>query len=103
MVNHFVHDYDSYIYNDYLVSLWSMSAILSLDDLNDFISPGVACIKPIETLPKQTPLDWNVGGPQCALLLDSNPVVHLMLTWSSHMRSLKKGNHLKNPRQPKSP
>lgn len=28
-----------------------MSAILSVDDLNDFISPGVACIKPIETLP----------------------------------------------------
>ena len=27
------------------------SAILSADDLNDFISPGVACIKPIETLP----------------------------------------------------
>src|SRR4051812_19589932 len=29
------------------------SAILSADDLNDFISPGVACIKPIETLPKE--------------------------------------------------
>ena len=28
-----------------------MSAILSSDDLNDFISPGVACIKPVETLP----------------------------------------------------
>jgi iron only hydrogenase large subunit-like protein len=28
-----------------------MSTILSADDLNDFISPGVACIKPIETLP----------------------------------------------------
>lgn len=27
-----------------------MSAILSADDLNDFITPGVACIKPIETL-----------------------------------------------------
>ncbi|KAL8784652.1 MAG: hypothetical protein Q9195_008955 [Heterodermia aff. obscurata] len=32
-----------------------MSAILSADDLNDFISPGVACIKPVETLPLQTP------------------------------------------------
>lgn len=32
-----------------------MSAILSADDLNDFISPGVACIKPVETLPKQRP------------------------------------------------
>ncbi|GAB7365499.1 hypothetical protein MBLNU230_g6572t1 [Neophaeotheca triangularis] len=32
-----------------------MSAILSSDDLNDFISPGVACIKPVETLPQQQP------------------------------------------------
>src|ERR1700760_2447988 len=31
-----------------------MSAILSADDLNDFISPGVACIKPIERLPAAT-------------------------------------------------
>ncbi|EFR03743.1 LET1 [Nannizzia gypsea CBS 118893] len=30
-----------------------MSAILSADDLNDFISPGVACIKPVEALPKK--------------------------------------------------
>ncbi|MCJ1298230.1 Cytosolic Fe-S cluster assembly factor nar1 [Hypocenomyce scalaris] len=34
-----------------------MSAILSADDLNDFISPGVACIKPVETLPLQKPQD----------------------------------------------
>jgi iron only hydrogenase large subunit-like protein len=34
-----------------------MSAILSSDDLNDFISPGVACIKPVETLPKQEGYD----------------------------------------------
>ena len=33
----------------------TMSAILSADDLNDFISPGVACIKPVETLPQKTP------------------------------------------------
>lgn len=33
----------------------AMSAILSADDLNDFISPGVACIKPVETLPLQQP------------------------------------------------
>lgn len=32
-----------------------MSAILSADDLNDFISPGVACIKPVETLPAAPP------------------------------------------------
>lgn len=36
-----------------------MSAILSADDLNDFISPGVACIKPIETLPAQQSEDGN--------------------------------------------
>ena len=28
-----------------------MSAILSADDVNDFIAPGIACIKPIEILP----------------------------------------------------
>ncbi|ROW11483.1 hypothetical protein VMCG_01549 [Cytospora schulzeri] len=32
-----------------------MSAILSADDLNDFISPSVACIKPIESLPTAPP------------------------------------------------
>ncbi|KAG7131512.1 Cytosolic Fe-S cluster assembly factor nar-1 like protein [Verticillium longisporum] len=32
-----------------------MSAILSADDLNDFISPSVACIKPVETLPAAPP------------------------------------------------
>ncbi|RAO65681.1 uncharacterized protein BHQ10_001693 [Talaromyces amestolkiae] len=31
-----------------------MSAILSADDLNDFISPGLACIKPVETLPQNS-------------------------------------------------
>ncbi|KAK5990635.1 Cytosolic Fe-S cluster assembly factor nar-1 [Cladobotryum mycophilum] len=36
-----------------------MSAILSADDLNDFISPGVACIKPIETLPLAPQSDEN--------------------------------------------
>ena len=38
----------------------SMSAILSAEDLNDFISPGIACIKPVETLPKQAPEEINV-------------------------------------------
>jgi iron only hydrogenase large subunit-like protein len=37
-----------------------MSAILSADDLNDFISPGVACIKPIETLPKDDSNPYEV-------------------------------------------
>ncbi|RLV94595.1 Cytosolic Fe-S cluster assembly factor NAR1 [Spathaspora sp. JA1] len=32
-----------------------MSALLSADDLNDFISPGVACIKPVQELPAPTP------------------------------------------------
>ena len=32
-----------------------MSAILSESQLNDFIAPGVACIKPVETLPAQQP------------------------------------------------
>ncbi len=38
----------------------NMSAILSADDLNDFITPGVACIKPVETLPLQKPFDAAV-------------------------------------------
>ena len=37
-----------------------MSAILSVDDLNDFISPGVACIKPVESLPLQKSTPENV-------------------------------------------
>ncbi|KAL8734781.1 MAG: hypothetical protein Q9181_003042, partial [Wetmoreana brouardii] len=40
-----------------------MSAILSADDLNDFISPGVACIKPVETLPLQKPEENTVVDP----------------------------------------
>lgn len=45
-----------------------MSAILSADDLNDFISPGVACIKPVETLPLQKPEETRVAFS--AFLLD---------------------------------
>ncbi|KAL2271263.1 hypothetical protein VTJ83DRAFT_634 [Remersonia thermophila] len=40
-----------------------MSAILSVDDLNDFISPGVACIKPIETLPAEQPSQQQQAPP----------------------------------------
>ncbi|KAJ6171093.1 Iron hydrogenase [Penicillium chermesinum] len=36
-----------------------MSAILSADDLNDFISPGVACIKPVESLPQKSTKNEN--------------------------------------------
>ncbi|GME77247.1 unnamed protein product [[Candida] boidinii] len=40
-----------------------MSAILSADDLNDFISPSVACIKPVEILnDNQKDNDTNVNG-----------------------------------------
>lgn len=47
----------------------AMSAILSADGLNDFISPGVACIKPIETLPAAPPRDESVclSPPLCDL------------------------------------
>ena len=44
-----------------------MSAILSADDLNDFISPGVACIKPIETLPAAPP---QPSGNENEVILD---------------------------------
>ncbi|KAH7039704.1 cytosolic Fe-S cluster assembly factor NAR1 [Microdochium trichocladiopsis] len=48
-----------------------MSAILSADDLNDFISPGVACIKPIETLPAPPPpTDDNGVGLEHEVILD---------------------------------
>ena len=57
----------------------SMSAILSADDLNDFISPGVACIKPVETLPKQAPERINV----CC------PFVFLFPRWSKGCRLTK--------------
>ncbi|POR33257.1 Cytosolic Fe-S cluster assembly factor nar-1 [Tolypocladium paradoxum] len=58
-----------------------MSAILSVDDLNDFISPGVACIKPIETLPATPPPPSSThetevildGGPQAAAAVAADP------------------------------
>ena len=49
-----------------------MSAILSADDLNDFISPGVACIKPIETLPAQELDPSNVSYTDLTLYLNVN-------------------------------
>lgn len=47
-----------------------MSAILSVDDLNDFISPGVACIKPIETLPVAPPPPQADDGLEHEVILD---------------------------------
>ncbi|KAI2623023.1 cytosolic Fe-S cluster assembly factor NAR1 [Hypomontagnella submonticulosa] len=47
-----------------------MSAILSADDLNDFISPGVACIKPVETLPAAPPPTNNL---EHEVILDGQP------------------------------
>ena len=49
-----------------------MSAILSADDLNDFISPGVACIKPVETLPRQAPQDIAVRCASLTLFARAN-------------------------------
>ena len=49
-----------------------MSAILSTDDLNDFISPGVACIKPIETLPEARDND-NSQNETEVILEGDNP------------------------------
>ncbi|RDA91750.1 hypothetical protein CP533_4770 [Ophiocordyceps camponoti-saundersi (nom. inval.)] len=59
-----------------------MSAILSVDDLNDFISPGVACIKPVETLP---PVDkGDDDGTRDEVVLDGPqhqaPPAHISLT-----------------------
>lgn len=56
-----------------------MSAILSADDLNDFISPGVACIKPVEMLPPPP-------GAETEVVLDGQqqpappPPAHISLT-----------------------
>lgn len=50
-----------------------MSAILSADDLNDFISPGVACIKPIETLPAAEPQPPVDPSLEHEVILDGQP------------------------------
>ncbi|KAI1807267.1 cytosolic Fe-S cluster assembly factor nar-1 [Daldinia bambusicola] len=47
-----------------------MSAILSADDLNDFISPGVACIKPVETLPAAPVPTSTAGDLEHEVILD---------------------------------
>ncbi|PFH61146.1 hypothetical protein XA68_18096 [Ophiocordyceps unilateralis] len=60
-----------------------MSAILSADDLNDFISPGVACIKPIETLPATTEEDGKGFGDEVVLdgpQYQPSPPAHISLT-----------------------
>lgn len=65
-----------------------MSAILSADDLNDFISPGVACIKPIETLPAAaSPTDVSLehevildGTPAAAAAAKANAPAEISLT-----------------------
>lgn len=49
-----------------------MSAILSIDDLNDFISPGVACIKPIETLPSAAPPPPATESLEHEVILDGH-------------------------------
>lgn len=64
-----------------------MSAILSADDLNDFISPGVACIKPVETLPLQKPkgLDVRSGANESARSQ------RLMFSFAEPLRSHRRG------------
>ena len=58
-----------------------MSAILSSDDLNDFISPGVACIKPVETLPAAEPQETNPYEVTTEDKLPSDsPPAHISLT-----------------------
>ena len=47
-----------------------MSVLLSADYLNDFISPGVACIKPVETLPVEDIQNPSVVAPPSS----ENPV-----------------------------
>lgn len=49
-----------------------MSAILSTDDLNDFIAPGVACIKPIETLPAAAPPSSSSSSLETEVILDGD-------------------------------
>lgn len=50
-----------------------MSAILSADDLNDFITPGVACIKPVETLPTTAPPPPDSSSLEHEVILDGQP------------------------------
>lgn len=60
-----------------------MSAILSADDLNDFISPGIACIKPVETLPPSKPprsSDYEVSFNTDAPVLTDLPSAQISLT-----------------------
>lgn len=48
-----------------------MSAILSADDLNDFISPGVACIKPVELV---NPEKEEAGEVEIQIDENGNPL-----------------------------
>ncbi|KAF2463330.1 iron hydrogenase [Lindgomyces ingoldianus] len=57
-----------------------MSAILSADDLNDFISPGVACIKPIETLPEDKSNAYEVTTEDKVAASQPPPPAQISLT-----------------------
>ncbi|KAI1436289.1 iron only hydrogenase large subunit domain-containing protein [Xylaria sp. CBS 124048] len=64
-----------------------MSAILSADDLNDFISPGVACIKPVETIPATLPEQANelehevvIDGQHPSTIPNANTPAQISLT-----------------------
>ena len=54
----------------------NMSAILSPDDLNDFISPGVACIKPVESLPSNDNKNEVINLLVCVLFYFEKPLTN---------------------------
>lgn len=62
----------------------AMSAILSADDLNDFISPGVACIKPVETLPAAPATSSNTVNMSLSALSQENMLINVL--YRIHMR-----------------
>lgn len=51
-----------------------MSSLLSADDLNDFISPGAACIKPVETLPPSGSENPESGEVEIQIDGSGNPL-----------------------------
>ncbi|KAG7191584.1 Cytosolic Fe-S cluster assembly factor nar1 [Scheffersomyces spartinae] len=51
-----------------------MSAILKAEDLNDFISPGVACIKPVESVPAPANGAPEYGEVEIQIDNEGNPL-----------------------------
>lgn len=57
----------------FLLDFSTMSAILSADDLNDFISPGVACIKPVQDTNTNQEANGN-GEVEIQIDSEGNPL-----------------------------